>query len=57
MVTLLDATIATGYGPIRVLNDQKALAVGESLEAEGVRIEFLSTLPSTDVVGVEILGP
>lgn len=52
LVYTVDSTIATGQGPIRVLNGQQTLVVGESVETDGVRVEVVSADDNGDTVRV-----
>jgi hypothetical protein len=49
---VVDSTIATGQGPIRVLNNQQTLGVGESVEVEGIRIDVVAADDAGDTVRV-----
>lgn len=50
VVYTVDTNVASGSGPIRVLNGQQALAPGESLSVEGITIEVVDAGPAGDTV-------
>ncbi|MCB9751035.1 MAG: hypothetical protein H6713_13685 [Myxococcales bacterium] len=54
VVYTVDTTVASGEGPIRVLNDQQALGVGDSLSVEGVTIAVLDSSEDGDTVALTL---
>ena len=50
VVYTVDTAVASGSGPIRVLNDQRALQAGDSLTVEGVTIEVTASSGAGDAV-------
>lgn len=54
VVYTVDTNVASGSGPIRVLNGQQALGLGETLTAEGISVEVVSAGPQGDTVTVTL---
>ena len=54
VVYTANAAIPSGSGPIRVLNDQQALAPGESVVVEDVQVEVLAASPEGDSVRITL---
>lgn len=52
VVSVVDGSFASGYGPLRVLNGQAALQLLGSVEVDGLRIELLSQSEAGDRVRV-----
>lgn len=52
VVSVVNAALATGKGPIRVVNGQRALRPGQQVSTEGVTIEVLELTELGDVIRV-----